>query len=119
VCALTLLGHNLTVPASFSDQNVTSPAFADLIRRIELVGDASFDQGSGEIEVETRAGLRRQPFPHTRDSGTVESRAALVNEKFLALATPIVGTNAEQLRDLVMDLGTLRDVNAVCALTRR
>jgi 2-methylcitrate dehydratase PrpD len=42
-CALTLLGYDLTVPASFSDDNVSSPAFADLIGRIELVGDPAFD----------------------------------------------------------------------------
>jgi 2-methylcitrate dehydratase PrpD len=119
VCALTLLGHDLTVPASFSDENVSSPSFADLIRRIELVGDPAFDQGSGEIAVETRSGPLRKPFPRTRDSKTVESRVELVNEKFQALATPIVGDNAKRLRDLVSDLGALPDVNDICALARR
>jgi 2-methylcitrate dehydratase PrpD len=119
VCALTLLGHDLTVPASFSDDNVSSPAFADLIRRIELVGDPAFDQGSGEIVVETRSGLLMQPFPHTRDSKTVESRVELVNQKFQALATPVVGDNAKRLRVLVSDLAALPDVNEICALARR
>jgi 2-methylcitrate dehydratase PrpD len=118
VCALTLLGHDLTTPASFSDDNIASAAFADLIRRIELVGDPAFDQGSGEISVETRSGVVRQPLPHTRDSRTVESRVELVNEKFQALATPIVGDTTGRLRDLVLAIGTLPDVNEICALTR-
>src|SRR5581483_1915861 len=61
VCALTLLGHDLTVPASFADENVASPSFANLIRRIELVGDPAFEQGTGEISVETRSGVVTQP----------------------------------------------------------
>jgi 2-methylcitrate dehydratase PrpD len=118
VSALTLLGYDLTVPASFSDQNVNSLAFNDLIRRIELVGDAGFPHGSGDIVVETRSATRRQPFPHTRDSGTVESRVELANEKFQALATPVVGANANRLRDLVMDLGAVRGVGDIGALAR-
>src|SRR6202012_1218826 len=81
VCALVLLGHDLTIPASYSDENVTSPAFADLIRRIDLVGDPGFSQGTGEIVIETRAGVMRQALPNTRDSGTVESRVEHVNQK--------------------------------------
>jgi 2-methylcitrate dehydratase PrpD len=118
VSALTLLGHDLTLPASFSDENVSSPAFSDLIGRIELVGDAAFDQGSGEVAVETVSGFRRAPFPHTRFSGTVESRDALANQKFEALATPVVGSNARRLRDLIADLGTLPSVQEICALAR-
>jgi 2-methylcitrate dehydratase PrpD len=117
-CALVLLGYDLTVPATFSDENVSSPAFADLIRRIELVGDPAFDQGAGEITVEIRSGSLRQPFPRTRDSKTVESRVELVNQKFQVLATPVVGDNAQRLRDLVSNLGTLPDVNEICALAR-
>jgi 2-methylcitrate dehydratase PrpD len=123
VSALTLLGHDLTVPDTFSDENVHSPAFTDLIRQIELVGDPAFSRPSadigGEIIVETRSGQRRQPFPHTRDSKTVESRVELVNGKFLAIATPVVGEQANRLRDLVADLGALPDVAEICALTRR
>jgi 2-methylcitrate dehydratase PrpD len=118
VSALTLLGHDLTVPGSFSDDNVNNPAFDDLVRRIELVGDAAFEHGSGDIVVETRAGTRRQPFPQTRDSGTVESRVALVNEKFEALATPVIGDRAQRLRDLVMNLGALDGVGELCAVAR-
>lgn len=122
VSALTLLGHDLTVPATFSDENVQSPAFTDLIRRIELVGDPAFGRASaeinGEIVVETRSGRRRQPFPHTRDSGTVASRVELVNQKFLAIAAPVIGEHAKRLRDLVSDLGALPAVDEVCALVR-
>ncbi len=119
VCALTLLGHDLTVPAAFSDENVTRAAFNDLIRRIELVGDAAFRHGSGEIVVETRSGTqKRQPFPHTRDSGSVESRVELANEKFRVLATPVIGDNADRLRELVMDLDGLPTVAELCGLAR-
>jgi hypothetical protein len=101
---------------------VQSPAFTDLIRRIELVGDASFGRANaeinGEIVVETRSGRRRQPFPHTRDSGTVASRVELVNQKFLAIATPVIGEHAKRLRDLVSDLGALPGVDEVGALLR-
>lgn len=119
VSALTLLGHDLTVPASFSDENVNSPAFTDLIRRIELVGDAAFKQGGGELVVETRSGLVKQPFPRTRVSGTVASRAELVDQKFLALAIPVVGDNARRLRDLVAALDSLSSVGEICTLMRR
>jgi 2-methylcitrate dehydratase PrpD len=118
VCALTLLGHDLSLPGSFSDENVHSPAFTDLVRRIELVGDPRFDQGSGEIVATTRTGEKTAPFPHTRDSKTVQSRVELVNEKFMTLATPVLGGAAKQLRDLVFDLARLPGAGEICALTR-
>jgi 2-methylcitrate dehydratase PrpD len=118
VCALTLLGHDLAVPASFCDENVNSPAFTDLIRRIELVGDPAFTEGRGELSVETRSGVLGQPFPRTRDSGTVESRVDLVNQKFQAIASPVIGDRATRLRDLVSDLVTLPDLDEICALAR-
>jgi 2-methylcitrate dehydratase PrpD len=122
VSALTLLGHDLTVPATFSDENVRSPAFTDLIRRIELVGDPAYGRGNeqinGEITVETRSGRRRQPFPYTRDSKTVESRVELANGKFMAIAGPVIGEQAKRLRDLVSGLGSLPGVDELCALTR-
>ncbi len=119
VCALTLLGHDLTLPASFSDENVSSPAFTDLMRRVELVGDPAFEHGSGELAVETGASFLKQPFPHTRDSRTVESRVELVNQKFQALATPVIGDHAQRLNELVADLGALPQVREICALARR
>ena len=123
VSALSLLGHDLTVPATFSDENVRGPAFTDLIRRIELVGDPAYGRGNaeigGEIVVETRSGQRRYPFPHTRDSKTVESRVELANGKFLAIATPVIGEQAKRLRDLVSDLGSVPSAAEVAALTRR
>lgn len=118
VCALTLLGYDLTLPSAFSDANVSSPEFTDLVRRIELVGDAAFKQGGGEVTVETRSGVLGQPFPHTRDSGTVESRVDLVMQKFLALAAPVIGDNARRLREMVSDLATLPGVDELCALAR-
>jgi 2-methylcitrate dehydratase PrpD len=123
VSALSLLGHDLTVPATFSDGCVQNPAFTDLIRRIELVGDSAYGRGDaeigGEIVVETRSGQRRYPFPVTRDSKTVESRAELANGKFLAIAAPVIGEQAKRLRDLVADLAALPDVRELAALTRR
>jgi 2-methylcitrate dehydratase PrpD len=123
VSALSLLGHDLTVPATFSDENVRNPAFTDLIRRIELVGDSAYGRGdaeiSGEIVVETRSGQRRYPFPVTRDSKTVESRVELANGKFLAIAAPVIGEQAKRLRDLVAELAALPDTRELAALTRR
>jgi 2-methylcitrate dehydratase PrpD len=122
VSALSLLGHDLTVPATFSDGNVRDPAFTDLISRIELVGDPAYGRGDaeigGEIVVETRAGQRRYRFPVTRDSKTVESRVELANGKFLAIATPVIGEQAKRLRDVVADLGALPDVREIGVLTR-
>jgi 2-methylcitrate dehydratase PrpD len=123
VSALSLLGHDLTVPATFSDANVQDPAFTDLIRRIELVGDPAYARPQaeigGEIVVETRSrGTLRYPFPVTRDSKTVESRAPLANGKFLAIATPVIGEQAKRLRDAVAGLDTLPDVREIGALTR-
>ena len=123
VSALSLLGHDLTVPATFSDENVRSPAFTDLISRIELVGDPAYGRGDaeigGEIVVETRSGQRRYPFPVTRDSKTVESRVELANGKFLAIGTPVIGDQAKRLRDLVADLAALPGAGELAALTRR
>lgn len=118
VSALTLLGHDLRVPATFSDENVQAPAFVDLIRRIELVGDPAYNGGSGGISVETRSGTLFEPFPHTRDSRTVDSRVELVNEKFAALAAPLIGENAKRLSDLVLGLAGVPAVRNVCALLR-
>jgi 2-methylcitrate dehydratase PrpD len=122
VSALSLLGHDLTVPATFSDRCVQDPAFTDLISRIELVGDPAYGRGdaeiNGEIVVETRSGERRYQFPVTRDSKTVESRAGLANGKFLAIATPVIGEQAKRLRDVVADLGALPDVREIGVLTR-
>ena len=123
VSALSLLGHDLTVPSTFSDENVRAPAFTGLIRRIELVGDPAYARPSaeigGEIVAETRSGRRRYPFPVTRDSKTVASRAELANGKFLAIATPVIGEQAKRLRDAVAGLGALPDVREIAALTRR
>jgi 2-methylcitrate dehydratase PrpD len=118
VAALTLLGHDLTVPASYSDENVQDPAFLDLVGRLELVGDPAFDMGSGEIVVETGAASMTEPFPNTRDSKTVESRVELVNQKFAALATPVIGDLSKHLADLVLDLPAVRAVSEVCELLR-
>jgi hypothetical protein len=63
--------------------------------------------------------MLRQPFPHTRDSGTVESRVELANQKFLALATLVIDEDARRLRDLVSDLEALPDVNEICRLAGR
>jgi 2-methylcitrate dehydratase PrpD len=117
--ALALLGHDLSVPATFSDANVQSEAYTALIKRIELVGDPAFQQGEGEIVVRTRSGEMRQLFPPTRDSKTVQSRVELVNGKFLAIAAPVIGDNAKRLRDLVCDLAGLSGVDEVCALAQR
>jgi hypothetical protein len=124
VSALSLLGHDLTVPATFSDENVQDPAFTGLISRIELVGDPEYARPQaeigGEIVAETRSrGTVRYPFPVTRDSKTVESRAELANGKFLAIATPVIGEQAKRLRDAVAGLGALPDVREIGALTRR
>jgi 2-methylcitrate dehydratase PrpD len=120
VCALTLLGHNMTRPASYQDENVQSAAFTDLIRRIELVGDDAFGPGTGEIVVHTSSGTMREPLPHTRDAGTVESRAELTMAKFRALATPIIGTDkVTRLSDLILDLASVRSVAEICVLTRQ
>jgi 2-methylcitrate dehydratase PrpD len=119
VCALVLLGYDLTIPNSYSDANVTSAAFTDLIRRIKLVGDPAFTLGTGEIVVQTPAGTISQPLPHTRDSGTVEFRCELVNQKFQSLAPPVIGADgAKRLRDLVLDLAALPSVEDLCDLTR-
>ena len=121
--ALQLLGHDLSAPATFSDENVQDPAFTDLISRIELVGDPAYARPNadigGEIVVQTRSGEIRQPFPYTRDSKTVESRVELANGKFLSIATPVIGENAKRLRDLVTDLAALPAVGELTALTRR
>lgn len=120
VCALVLLGHDLTIPASYSDENVSSPAFADLIGRIELVGDPRFGEGDGEIVVQTRSGdTITEPLPFTRYSGTVESKVERVNHKFASLATPVIGDDAaKRLRDMVLDLAALPSVEDLCDLTR-
>jgi 2-methylcitrate dehydratase PrpD len=120
VCALVLLGHDLTIPASYSDENVASPAFADLIGRIELVGDPRFGEGTGEIVVQTRSGdTITEPLPFTRYSGTVESKVERVNHKFASLATPVIGDDAaKRLRDMVLDLAALPSVEDLCDLTR-
>ncbi len=122
VSALSLLGHDLAVPSTFSDENVRDPAFTDLIRRIELVGDPAYARPNaeigGEIVVETSSGTRRYPFPVTRDSKTVASRAGLANGKFLAIATPVIGERAKRLRDVVAGLGALPDVREIGALAR-
>jgi 2-methylcitrate dehydratase PrpD len=120
VCALTLLGQDMTRPASYRDENVQSAAFTELIRRIELVGDDAFEPGTGEIVVRTCSGAMREPLPHTRDAGTVESRAELTTAKFQALATPIIGTDrVTRLRDLILDLASVRSVAEICVLTRQ
>jgi 2-methylcitrate dehydratase PrpD len=123
VSALSLLGHDLTVPATFSDKNVQDPVFTDLISRIELVGDPAYGRGDaeihGEIVVETRSrGTLRYPFPVTRDSKTVESRVELANGKFLAIATPVIGEQAKRLRDVIADLDALPDAREIGVLTR-
>lgn len=120
VCALVLLGHDLTIPASYSDENVTSPGFAELIRRIDLVGDPRFEQGAGQIVVQTRSrGTITEPLPFTRYSGTVESKVERVNHKFASLAAPVIGDDAaKRLRDMVLDLAALPSVDDLCDLTR-
>jgi hypothetical protein len=83
------------------------------------VGDPAFAEGAGEIVVETRNGAITQPLPHTRDSGTVESRVDHVNHKFRSLATPVIGDDsAKRLRDMVLDLAALQSVEDLCDLTR-
>jgi 2-methylcitrate dehydratase PrpD len=120
VCALTLLGHDLTQPASYRDENVQGAAFTRLIRRIELVGDVGFAPGTGEIVVQTSSGEMREVLPHTRDAGTVESRAEFATAKFQALATPIVGADsANRLGDLILDLASVQSLAELCALMRR
>lgn len=118
VCALTLLGYDLTQPAAFTDENVQSRDFADLVHRIELVGDPAFEMGDGEIVVATRSGSMSERFPRTRDSKTVASRVEFVKEKFHALAAPMIGAKSTRLRDLVLDLGALPRVAEMCALAR-
>jgi 2-methylcitrate dehydratase PrpD len=114
--ALTILGYDLSDPYAFSDENVQSEQFVDLIQRIELVGDPTHTEWMATLVVETPDGIKTESANSNRDSGPVESRSEFLRQKFDTLSTPVAGANAKQVGDLLTDIESVPQIAQICAL---
>lgn len=105
----------------YTDANVADPRVREMMGRIHVEVDPRLDQGypdrrAASAEITLADGRR---FTGHVDNAKGEPEcpftAADIENKFLALTRDILAGGGEQVRDLVMGLETLRDVNILGA----
>lgn len=105
----------------YTDANVADPRIRDMMGRIRVEVDKRLDPGypdkrASSAEMTLADGRR---FTGHIDSAKGEPErplsAADIENKFLALTRDILGSGGERVRDLVMGLETLQDVNTLGA----
>jgi 2-methylcitrate dehydratase PrpD len=118
-CAAVALLDGTARKAQFSDAQVNDPAAVALRRKVILIPDDSIRKDEGSVAAMLKDGSRRERHI-PRASGTVENPLSdeALSEKFMDLATPLIGPRSRQVLDLVWSLDRLADTAQIPLLLK-
>jgi 2-methylcitrate dehydratase PrpD len=118
-CAAVALLDGTARKAQFSDARVNDPAAVALRRKVILIPDDSIRKDEGSVAARLKDGSRRERHI-PRASGTVENPLSdeALSEKFMDLATPLIGPRSRQVLDLVWSLDRLADTAQIPLLLK-
>jgi len=118
-CAAVALLDGTARKAQFTDARVNDPEAVALRRRVTLIPDESVRKDECWIAVRRKDGANHEKHV-PRGSGTVENPLSdeALGEKFLDLATPLIGSRSRQVLNLVWSLDRLADAAQVPFLLR-
>ena len=103
--------------AQYSDARAADPALAALRRKVDAVADETLRRDEAHVEI-VAGGVRHEAHV-AHASGTADNPMsdAAIEAKFLANATPAIGTErAQRACELVWSLETIPDVRELIAL---
>ncbi|MFD0744720.1 MmgE/PrpD family protein [Phytohabitans flavus] len=103
--AMTILGDDTTSPATFSDERVGRADLRELMRRIDVVEDATAVNPTSTL---VRLQTARDSVEAGHDIGIpatdVVAQERHLRAKFQALAGPVIGERSASLADQLLDL---------------
>lgn len=105
----------------YTDANVADPRIREMMSRVRVEVDKRLDQGypdrrAAAVEMALADGRRvTGHIDNAKGEPECPLSAADIQDKFLALTRDILGGDGERVRDLVMGLDTLKDVNTLGA----
>ncbi len=118
--AVALLDGNASI-FQYTDEKVADPRIRAMMARIRVEVDTGLDQGypdkrGAAADIVVRDGRRYSGFiENARGEPEYPLTAAEIENKFLTLATDVLGDHAERVRDMVMGLEKLADINLLTA----
>ena len=116
--AMALCGDDTADPASFTDERMQDPALVSVRDRVEVV--PSEDVAGSQARVEIRRGgswRNGETVDVGRPADDVDKQWSRITEKFIRLATPVLGEDgAWRLHARVDALPELADVAEIAAL---
>jgi len=118
-CAAVALLDGTARKAQFTDARVNDPAAVALRRKVTLIPDESIRRDECWVVVRLTDGTNREKHV-PRGSGTAENPLSdeALAEKFLDLATPVIGPRSRQVLDLVWSLDRLAEAGRVPLLLK-
>jgi 2-methylcitrate dehydratase PrpD len=118
-CAAVALLDGTARKAQFTDARVNDPAAVALRRKVTLIPDESIRRDECRVAVMVKDGPDREKHI-PRASGTAGNPMSdeALAEKFLDLATPLIGPRSRQVLDLVWSLDRLADAARVPLLLK-
>jgi hypothetical protein len=112
-----MFGDEMASPGTFNDSRIRSRDVADLVSRVEVVGDPEITANSAEVVVQTLEGSRIGEFRFDRSALAPDDLPEQLERKFMSLAPPVIGANAETLKRLVLNLASTPLASSLTALT--
>jgi 2-methylcitrate dehydratase PrpD len=115
--AMALAGVETGALASYAESTCADPALVRLRDLVEIDFQSGWPHTLAEIEVETDAGERRAA---RHDAGVpaedIAEQGRRVEQKFLALATPLLGDRALRLAEMARRFDALDDLRGLLGL---
>ncbi|MDX1432059.1 MAG: MmgE/PrpD family protein [Gammaproteobacteria bacterium] len=115
--AMALTGVNTADIAVYTDELCRAPTLIALRDKARIVGEQSFARGQTEVIVSMRDGVVYREFGDVSvPDSDLDHQGARLEEKFRAIATPIIGEKkADELIALVAEIDSLDDMSPLLA----
>ena len=121
VSAMAIAGRSTSDIAAYSDDICSDEALVRLRDRIQIVGDADLERGASEVIITMQDGVVYREFGNVSiPSDDLADQGRRIEQKFLALAGPVVGDGAaEGIVERVRGLEFVESVDEVVEHFRR
>jgi 2-methylcitrate dehydratase PrpD len=117
VSAMALAGENTSDIAAYTDTLCSDTALTRLRDAVRVIGDADLARGTSEVIVSMGDGVVYREFGNVSvPSQDLDEQGRRLEEKFLTLAAPVVGT--ERAEEIVGLVGNLEGLTGMDALVR-
>jgi 2-methylcitrate dehydratase PrpD len=116
VCARMILDRNLRAD-QYTREKITDPVVYDLIDKITLVGEPSYDRYETDVEIELKNGKRvSHHVAHPQGHPFAPMTDAQIEDKFAEAAQPVMGDKEiKNALQTMWTLETLPDVGSLMA----